>query len=92
MKGHSEVVRVALQLSRSRGANRRGALRQYEPHWSPSDPNAEDKLTALAEEIRNLLMRLGPTVGGGSLGRRRDAPALHLAPPIQSVDRKTPDP
>jgi hypothetical protein len=58
MTGRADGEKLILQLSQIEAAIVAAALRQYEPYWSPDDIQAAEKLSELAQDIRNLLDRV----------------------------------
>ena len=94
MSGNSQPKRLTLQLSQGEAALLAAALRQYEPYWSLSDADAAEKLSELAQDIRDLLDRLRaiePTRPPGLLGTfSHGAPRLRLAPSMSPDDGEAP--
>jgi len=94
MSGHTEPKRLTLELSQRDAAIVAAALRQYEPYWSPADVDAAEKVSELAQDIRDLLDRLRavePARPPGLLGTFSHAePTLRLAPSSSVDDREIP--
>lgn len=94
MASRSDAGKLILQLSQDEAAIIAAALRQYEPYWSPADADAAQKLSELAQDIRNLLDRLRavqPARPPGLLGTfSRPERALRFVPPAGMDDPPLP--